>query len=195
MTPLRLLAVLAAVGSALDPRRPALWQDRACHPPDLPEQFPQRTDSLLATAALGFALEQAQGRYELIVAVGDKVTSTPAVMELAQLTAADSAWAIDIRKSFGRAPTLLGTSDQLRDIRLPSLDDYVMMGRDNRLGVQADITNRGALVFALGDHLYNGTATVFQTTRRDGSTSWRGWWWYPSHQSPDGHGHFCLRKL
>ena len=195
VTPLRLFAMLTAIGSAIGHGGPRSLEDGACHPPDLPERFPQRTDSFLPTSALGFTLEQAPGRYELIVAVGNKVTPTAAIMELARLSPADSGWALDVRKSLGRAPTLLGASDELRDIRLPSIADYVIMGDDKRLGVQADITSGGALVFALGDHLYGGTATVFQTTRRDGSTSWRGWWWYPLQQSPDGHGYFCLRKV
>ncbi len=195
VTPLRLVAMLPAIASATVYVALGSSQDRACHPPDLPQRFPQRTDSFLATPPLGFTLEQAPGRYELLVAVGNKVTPTAAMIELARLSAADSGWALDVRKSLGNAPTLLGASDQLRDIRLPSVADYLIMGHDKRLGVQADITSSGALVFALGDHLYGGTATVFQTTHQDGSASWRGWWWYPLQQSPDGHGYFCLRKL
>jgi hypothetical protein len=192
MTAVRALAAVAIVASSFHFLGAPPAQDQACRAPTLPERFPPRGDSLLATAPLGFTLENAQGRYELIVSVDEKISSSPTVMELARLSAADSVWAREVRKSF-RAPTLFGASDQLRGVRLPTINGYVIMGRDGKLAIQADVTSKGALVFALGDHLYD-TSTKFETTQRDGPKAWRGWWWSPIDHPPGGHGYLCLRK-
>jgi hypothetical protein len=167
-----------------------------CIAPARPERFPPRAGVFLPTANLGFSPDRAEGRYGLVIGVRDTVVPVSVTIELnLPRTRADSGWAAQTRKALGRAPALLGASDQLSGVRLPT-NDYVIIGTgDGRLGVQADVTPSGALVFVLGDHLYDGPATVFQTTVRDDSVNWRGWWWYPSWPSAAGQGYFCLRRL
>jgi len=165
-----------------------------CTAPARPNRFPQ-AGVFLPTANLGFTADRAEGRYGLVIAVRDTVVPASVTMELnLPRTGADSGWVVQTKKSLGRAPALLGASDQLSGARLPT-NGYVIVTGDGRLGVQADVTLSGALIFVLGDHLYDGAATVFQTTVRDDSVRWRGWWWYPGWPSAGGQGYFCLRRL
>jgi len=166
-----------------------------CVAPARPERFPHDAAVFLPTANLGFTVGRAGGRYGLVIVVRDTVAPASVTMELTRpRTRADSDWVVQTRKALGRAPALLGASDQLNGPQLPTNGYLIGMG-DGRLGVQADVTPSGALVFVLGDHLYDGRATVFQTIVRDDSMRWRGWWWYPGWPSADGQGYFCLRRL
>jgi hypothetical protein len=162
----------------------------ACDAPARPDHFPDSAGVVLTTANLRLSPAKLVGRYQLVLATlaGENETLG---MELALPGPGDSAWSSDRRRDWGRAPTLLGAADVSHTVRVPDNGYVIVRTGDGRLGVQADITEGGSLIFTLGDHLYGGKRTIFQTTetRRYG---WAGWWWYPAASS--GYGYFCLRR-
>jgi hypothetical protein len=116
-----------------------------CIAPARPGRFPRRAGVFLPTANLGFRADRAEGRYALVIAVGDTVIPASVTMELTlPRTRADSDWVVETKESLGRSPALLGASDQLSGVRLPT-NGFLIGTSDGRLGVQADVTPSGAL--------------------------------------------------